>query len=427
MNIIDSKTLLTPKERNLLQSFATKDFFLGGFSSLDDILTKLAVDVHIVSGTKTRVVPTFFSEALDYWQGKAGWIEVHIKKAKNESEKELLEKELYKVFGIIQFLQGLMSVWSSMRLRGLYDSERNIIELYPEEMVTEYGGTRMNELLVSTLAHETMHAYFDRDGHSGLPYVPTVEEPLAEFGMLLYLKETGNSYYDWAYKDVKKKHTCYKYGANLMDQHLGESSPFPTRQFLEEYKILMEDYPVLTLEGGEVTILSPKKSGLGVDKTPIGRWKTGKKTLSPIAPPPLPYPSTVKPSSSDVVRDPILCDFIKKVFIYLEDKRIIDILANYIDPKTTSGPKITLFCDSEKRKFKLSGILYVVRDREYDSEFDSERWFTDRVFSIKGVQYYLSNQWNGPEKGSLRFSQFVKMIKSVYPGLFEIKYVMTEL
>ena len=66
-------------------------------------------------------------------------------------------------------------------------------------MKDEYGGQTMKELLASTLAHEAMHAYFDRQGHDRFPYVIRVEEPLAEFGMLLYLHETKQRhYFHWA-------------------------------------------------------------------------------------------------------------------------------------------------------------------------------------------------------------------------------------
>ena len=94
----------------------------------------------------------------------------------------------------------------------------------------------MGELLVSTLAHEAMHAYFNRPGHETFPYIYYVEEPLAEFGMLLYLHETKSKFYKWAYDDVKSKTTCYKYGANLMDQCLYEGTPSLTRDYLEAYR-----------------------------------------------------------------------------------------------------------------------------------------------------------------------------------------------
>ena len=105
---------------------------------------------------------------------------------------------------------------------------------------------------------------------------------------------------------------------------------------------------------------------------------------------------------------------------------MIEKLANYIDFETDEGQKITISSNSEGKKFNLHGILYLVDCKETDHRFDSKRWFTDS-FIIREKEYYLSSEWNGPEIGSLRFSQFVNMMKSVYPGLFEISFVMKKL
>lgn len=442
MKIIDSKSLLTSAQLYHVQSCAAKPFQLGGYSSLENILSTLDVDVIIEPGILKRTIPSFFNDALKYWEEVATRIQ-------KEIEKNKLNEELKRVFEILQpnpnFPQG-MFYWTKMPLRGLYDPVENVIKLYPDEMKEEYDGMRMDELLVSTLAHETMHAYFNSPRHK-FAYIPTVEEPLAEFGMLLYLKDTGSSYYNWAYDDVSRKRTCYKYGANLMDQYLKECMPYPTRQFLEAYKIPLPDYTVMSKSwmSGEIVLLSAKKSELGVDETPISEVGESKKAPFPIAPPPFPShspmdkgkldrktssktPSSVlkEPSYTDVVEDTVLCQFIKKVFIYLYKNKMIDLLANYINFETAEGPKITLSCNSEGKKFNLPGILYLVDCKETDHRFDSKRWFTDS-FIIREKEYYLSSEWNGPEIGSLRFSQFVNMMKSVYPGSFEISFVMKKL
>ena len=122
----------------------------------------------------------------------------------------------------------------SVYLRGCYIPEKRVIKLYLDEMKDEYGGRRMEELIVSTLAHETMHAYFNRPGHNSYPYLVIVEEPLAEFGKLLYLKETNCVFYDWAKADVEGDKTCYRYGAKLMDLYIGGKNQF--RSILEAYK-----------------------------------------------------------------------------------------------------------------------------------------------------------------------------------------------
>lgn len=443
MKIIDETPLLTPAQKSLLERCARAPFKLGGFASLDDIVTKLNVDVVIEQGIPTRSVPSLLYEALRFWEDRAKCI----MEETSEKQKEVLTKERSNVFGIIQFIQGDISSWSRMPLRGLYDPVENVIKLYPDEMKEEYGGMRMDELLVSTLAHETMHAYFNRPGHK-FAYIPTVEEPLAEFGMLLYLNETASSFYHWAYNDVKKKWTCYKHGVDIMDQHLKECMPYPTRQFLEAYKIPLPDYTVMSKQwmSGEIVLLSAKKSELGVDETPISEVGGSKKAPFPIAPPPFPShspmdkgkmdrktssktPSSVlkEPSDTDVVEDTVLCQFIKKVFIYLYENKMIDVLASYIDPKTAIGPKITLSSDIKGGMFKLPNIFYRIDCLATDPDFKPDRWFTDHEFVIEKKKYYLSSEWNGPETGSLRFSQFVNMMKSVYPGLFEISFVMKKI
>ena len=95
-------------------------------------------------------------------------------------------------------------------------------------------GQDRKEYLVTTFVHEAMHAYFDRHPRELFPYVATVEEPLAEFGMLLFLKETNNNYYKRAYDNVVSKETCYRYGAALMDRY--EKGDSQIRQDLESYK-----------------------------------------------------------------------------------------------------------------------------------------------------------------------------------------------
>lgn len=243
MKINDDKGLLKKSQQDLLYSNATKFFFLEKYTTIDDILTSLDVEIYIMPGVRYHDTPSFFDKALEYWTEMTRKIEELIEKTDDESEKDALWKELGKVVGKIQPLKGDKFNWPKMLLRGLYYHKRRVMELYPEEMLTEYGGTCMDELLVSTLAHETMHAYFNREEHGVLPYVPTVEEPLAEFGMLLYLKETGNSYFNWAYDDVAAKRTCYRLGANLFDQYCkGDKS---LRGYLEDYKCEIPKYEIL--------------------------------------------------------------------------------------------------------------------------------------------------------------------------------------
>ncbi len=242
MTIKDPNKLLSKSELNLLESCAKEPFALGAFHSLDDILTKLKVEVVIEPGIPQRDIHPYYpylEKAEKYW----------IEQLEGITDRDSVESS--EIRKNIRTIQNEKKLWPAMRLRGLYDPKNNIIKLFPDEMHDEVACVLIDELLVSTLAHETMHAYFNRPGHEKYPYVLFVEEPLAEFGMLLYLKETKSSYYDWAYNDVSIKQTCYKYGATLMDWHIqmcggAYTMPIQTRcrKYLETYKQQLPEYSI---------------------------------------------------------------------------------------------------------------------------------------------------------------------------------------
>ena len=233
MTIKDPNKLLSKSELDLLKRCAKKIFVLRRYHSLDDILTKLNVDVIIDPDTPKRDIPPYLEEAEKYW-----------KKAKDNNDRlvsSVAEENIKRI-------EEEKDNWHTMRLRGLYDPDTNQIKLFPNEMRQEQNGPQhMDELLVCTLAHETMHAYFNRE-HNKYPYVLFIEEPLAEFGMLLYLHETKSNFYDWAYNDVSSKKTCYQYGAAVMDEHLAEINNGALdsyyRQMLETYRKNIPKYGI---------------------------------------------------------------------------------------------------------------------------------------------------------------------------------------
>ena len=248
MNIIDQNALLTSKQKDLLRDNANKTFIFGDFRSLDDILTKLKVDVHIESGKPTRSVGDYYDKAREYWRKEyEKLLEMHRRNPENEYVRKEWQRAEIKLgrscYG--------REAHSLMRLLGLYDSEKNAIILYPEAMA-DADSSKMDEYLVSTLAHEVMHAYFNRPGHENFPYAIFVEEPLAEFGMLLYLHETKSQYYDWAHDNVSSKKCCYGYGANIMDQYLGGGKSL--RKYLEEYKIFIGEYEMPDNSNGRISL-----------------------------------------------------------------------------------------------------------------------------------------------------------------------------
>ena len=226
--------LLEKEEILFLQACTLLPFKIGSFSSIDDLLGKLGVCIQIAPGIENHVVPSELLQERDYW-------EKELEKWKED------RPEYNEIRDILKKIGDEIRAWQDFPKRGEYLREDKIIKLYPKEMREEYDrdggktpGLSMYSLLVSTLAHESMHAYFDRTVRHSLPYVGRVEEPLAEFGMLLYLYETNQQYiFNWARNDVRSKRTYYRYGDALMSLHLdtmdanGDSL---TRRDLERYK-----------------------------------------------------------------------------------------------------------------------------------------------------------------------------------------------
>ena len=210
ITVEDNSNLLSEEETLLLKACSLLHFKLGKYISIDDILTSLKVKVIIDPGKPKRTIPP-----------------------------QLLEAQ--KLYGEWEGMNEELEAWKAMKLRGLYDPTDKVIKLFPNNMKDEYDGKKMKELLVSTLAHEAMHAYFDRPPRSNsMPYVICAEEPLAEFGMLLFLHETKLRFFlQWARLDVRLKCTCYRYGDALMSLHLDtadNNGDSLTRRDLERYK-----------------------------------------------------------------------------------------------------------------------------------------------------------------------------------------------
>lgn len=63
--------MLSPDQRKLLQDAASLEFSLGGFKSLDDIITSLKVDVVIGGDVKYHEIPRDLINAAErYWREK---------------------------------------------------------------------------------------------------------------------------------------------------------------------------------------------------------------------------------------------------------------------------------------------------------------------------------------------------------------------
>ena len=148
--------LLTKEETLLLQACTLLPFKIGSFSSIDDLLGKLGVWIQIAPGIEYHVVPSEPLREKDYW-------EKELKKWKEDSP------EYNEIRDILEKIGDEIRAWQAFPIRGEYISDDKIIKLYPEEMHEEcnrdgekHPGLSMYSLLVSTLAHESMNAYFDR-------------------------------------------------------------------------------------------------------------------------------------------------------------------------------------------------------------------------------------------------------------------------
>lgn len=241
MMVIENHELLGEENCELLSSISATPFAFGGLASLRDIIDGCRVDVEARKGVDNCSIPKELLDLKNYWKEKLDecrerdgdcW---EISRRYEEICKEIFE-------------------WGEMLKLGEYISSEKKIVLYPDAM-RQCDMAHFDQLLVSTFVHETMHAYFDRDGHEMYPYIPFVEEPLAEFGMLLFLKESGHKFYGWAYDNVKNKKTCYRFGAALMERHIKEGQNSTIRQFLEQYKVYVAERPMCPTENVDGSII----------------------------------------------------------------------------------------------------------------------------------------------------------------------------
>lgn len=241
MMVIENHELLGEENCELLSSISATPFAFGGLASLRDIIDGCRVDVEARKGVDNCPIPKELLDLKNYWKEKLDECRERDGDCWDNSRRyEEICKEIFE--------------WGEMLKLGEYISSEKKIVLYPDAM-RQCDMAHFDQLLVSTFVHETMHAYFDRDGHEMYPYIPFIEEPLAEFGMLLFLKESGHKFYGWAYDNVKNKKTCYRFGAALMDRHTKEGQNSTIRQFLERYKVYVAERPMCPTENVDGSII----------------------------------------------------------------------------------------------------------------------------------------------------------------------------
>ncbi len=241
MMVIENHELLGEENCELLSSISATPFAFGGLASLRDIIDGCRVDVEARKGVDNCSIPKELLDLKNYWKEKLDECRERDSGYREISRRyEEICKEIFE--------------WGEMLKLGEYISSEKKIVLYPDAM-RQCDMVHFDQLLVSTFVHEAMHAYFDRDGHEMYPYIPFIEEPLAEFGMLLFLKESGHKFYGWAYDNVRNKKTCYRFGAALMDRHIKEGQNSTIRQFLDRYKVYVAERPMCPTENVDGSII----------------------------------------------------------------------------------------------------------------------------------------------------------------------------
>lgn len=234
MMVIENHELLGEENCKLLSSISATPFVLGGFASLRGIIDGCCVAVEARKCVVKCSIPKELLDLENYWKEKF-------------DECRERDGDCWEISLRYEEICKEIFEWGEMLKLGEYISSENKIVLYPDAM-RQCDKVHFDQLLVSTFVHETMHAYFDRDGHEMYPYIPFIEEPLAEFGMLLFLKESGHKFYGWAYDNVKNKKTCYRFGSALMDRHIKEGQNSTIRQFHEQYKVYVAERPMCPTE-----------------------------------------------------------------------------------------------------------------------------------------------------------------------------------
>lgn len=255
MMVIENHELLGEENCELLSNISATPFALGGFASLRCIIDGCRVAVEARKGVDKCPVPKELLDLKNYWKEKLDECRDRDGDYREISRRyEEICKEIFE--------------WGELLKLGEYISNEKKIVLYPDAM-RQCDKVHFDQLLVSTFVHETMHAYFDRDGHEMYPYIPFIEEPLAEFGMLLFLKETGHKFYGWAYNNVKEEKTCYRFGAALMERHIKEGQNSTIRQFLEQYKVYVAERPMCPTENVDGSIIVDDPQGGKNNANPV--------------------------------------------------------------------------------------------------------------------------------------------------------------
>lgn len=265
-------------------------------------------------------------------------------------------------------------------------------------------------LMGQVLLHEYFHSFYYHVGFGTQHAFSCAEEPMAEYGSLVFLDSVASSGLSIA-KDasdalrhtlgfVKSKQACtgltaaYGFGAYLFEKHKAD---FPN--LIARYAImscLMDNRCIEALEY-KYLLYPTYPSYPWVEDAAYKRLKELMKIV--------------------VVREPNGIRFAREVFEFLRDNDLLDCLAPFIHSQETRPPR-RLFSLSKDGCFYLRSILY--------DDSTTPPVFSYGPFIIGSNAYYLrlSLAWSEKNKTSRHphpIDEFIKMIEYVYCGQFDIR------
>ena len=274
-------------------------------------------------------------------------------------------------------------------------------------------------LMGQVLLHEYFHSFYFHVGTGVRNPMKCMEEPMAEYGSLVALDSVASSGASVAAEAgealrhtlgfVKDKQKCtgltatYGFGAYLFEEHKDDAFGLIAqyaimsclvdnrcKEALEYKYLLYPEYP----------------SYLWAEDTAYERLRELLKVV--------------------VVREPNAIRFVRKVFEFLKDNDLLDSLEPYVHAQETKNPRKS-FALSQDGCFCLRSVLF--------DDSTPPPAISSGPFVIGGNTYHLwlSPDWSEKFKTSRYprpIDEFIKMIKHVYHGQFDIRktgdeYVMS--
>ena len=274
-------------------------------------------------------------------------------------------------------------------------------------------------LMGQVLLHEYFHSFHFHVGFGMRDPMKCMEEPMAEFGSLVALDSVASSGASVAAEAgealrhtlgfVKDKQKCtgltaaYGFGAYLFEKHKDDASG------------LIAQYAIMSCVIDNRCKDALEYKYLLYPEYPSYLWAEDAA-----------YKKLGELLRVVVVREPNAIRFVRKVFEFLKDNDLLDSLEPYVHAQETKNPRKS-FALSQDGCFCLRSVLF--------DDSTPPPAISSGPFVIGGNAYHLwlSPDWSEKFKTSRYprpIDEFIKMIKHVYHGQFDIlktgdEYVMS--